>query len=136
MKVNLISLSGTKFSNEASEVRLTTLDGDITILDGHEPLLAICKPGPLIITDKDNNEELFSIYGGIVDIENGSEVNILVDDADHVDDLITDEIEEAIELANELKEKAKDRITLYQAQRSIDRNLVRLNVSKIRRRKK
>lgn len=135
MKVNLISLSGVKYSDEASEIRLATPDGELSILEGHEPFLAIIKPGPLIIIDKQDNEDLFSVYGGIIDISTDSEANILVDDVDHVDDLILEEIEESIQLANDLKEKSKDRLTLYEAQRNIDRNMVRLNVAKLRRRK-
>ncbi len=134
MQTKLLTMSGSLYNNQAKEIQLRTPEGDMAILSGHEPFLAIVEPGPLTIINEDDTDELYSVFGGLVSVNENNEVNILVDQADHHDNLIIGEIEEAIELAKELKEAAKDRQSLYQAQRLIDRHTIRLNVAKIRRR--
>ncbi len=136
MQTKLLTMSGTLYDKPAKEIQLRTPEGDMAILANHEPFLAIIEPGALTIINEDNSDELYSVFGGLVSINENNEVKILVDEADHHDNLIIEEIEEAIELAKELKEAAKDRQSLYQAQKLIDRHTVRLNVAKIRRRTK
>ncbi|MCA9350670.1 ATP synthase F1 subunit epsilon [Candidatus Saccharibacteria bacterium] len=136
MLAKVLTISGQKYSGQAREIRLRTTEGDMAILPGHEPFMAIIEPGALTVIDEKGKDDIFSVYGGVVTVEEGSEVKVLVDEADHIDDLIEAEIEEAMKLAEELKSSAKDRQSLYQAQKLIDRHVVRLNVAKIRRRSK
>ena len=136
MLAKVLTISGQKYSGQAKEIRLRTTEGDMAILPGHEPFMAIVEPGALTVIDENGKDDIFSVYGGVVTVEQGSEVKVLVDEADHIDDLIEEEIEEAMKLAEELKSAAKDRQSLYQAQKLIDRHVVRLNVAKIRRRSK
>lgn len=136
MQTKLLTMSGSLYDKPAKEIQLRTPEGDMAILPNHEPFLAIVEPGPLTIINEDNSDELYSVFGGLVSVNENNEVKIMVDEADHHDNLIVEEIEEAIELAKELKEAAKDRQSLYQAQKLIDRHTVRLNVAKIRRRTK
>ena len=136
MLAKVLTISGQKYSGQAKEIRLRTTEGDMAILPGHEPFMAIVEPGALTVIDENGKDDIFSVYGGVVTVEQGSEVKVLVDEADHIDDLIEEEIEEAMKLAEELKSAAKDRQSMYQAQKLIDRHVVRLNVAKIRRRSK
>lgn len=136
MLAKVLTISGQKYSGQAKEIRLRTTEGDMAILPGHEPFMAIVEPGALTVIDENGKDDIFSVYGGVVTVEQGSEVKVLVDEADHIDDLIEEEIEEAMKLAEELKSAAKDRQSMYQAQKLIDRHVVRLNVAKIRRRPK
>lgn len=136
MLAKVLTISGQKYSGQAKEIRLRTTEGDMAILPGHEPFMAIVEPGALTVIDENGKDDIFSVYGGVVTVEQGSEVKVLVDEADHIDDLIEEEIEEAMKLAEELKSASKDRQSLYQAQKLIDRHVVRLNVAKIRRRPK
>lgn len=134
MFAKVLTLAGQKYSSTAKEIRLRTTEGDMAILPGHEPFMAIIEPGSLTVVDDSGKDDIFSVYGGVVSVDNDSQVKILVDEADHIDELVEEEIEEAMRLAKELKADAKDRQTLYQAQKLIDRHIVRLNVAKIRRR--
>ncbi len=136
MDVELLTLTGKKYGDKAREVIVKTTEGDIVILPTHEPYMTIIAPGPLTIVRNDGSEDTYSVYGGVVDVTSGSQVKILVDEAEHIDDLIEEEIEQALQLAKELKEDAKDRQSLHRAQSLIDRHQVRLNVSRIRRRPK
>lgn len=136
MEVKVLTLSGVKFNSPAKEVMLRTTEGDMVILTGHEPFMGVIEPGALTIIDDQGNDDVFSVFGGVVDVSNDSKVKILVDEAEHVDELIEEEIKQALELAHELKESAKDRHTLSQAQDLIDRHSVRLSVTRVRRRKR
>ena len=136
MLAKVLTISGQKYSGQAKEIRLRTTEDDMAILPGHEPFMAIVEPGALTVIDENGKDDIFSVYGGVVTVEQGSEVKVLVDEADHIDDLIEEEIEEAMKLAEELKSAAKDRQSMYQAQKLIDRHVVRLNVAKIRSRQK
>jgi F-type H+-transporting ATPase subunit epsilon len=132
MKVELLTLSGTKFSGEADELRLTTTNGQIGILPHHEPFVAQVVAGPVVVRPVQGDPEIFATYGGIVEVTSDY-VRLLADEADHADDLLADEIEEALERAKTLRDNAKDRVELEQAQSMIDRAQVRLGVAKMRR---
>ncbi|MBP7820577.1 ATP synthase F1 subunit epsilon [Candidatus Saccharibacteria bacterium] len=135
MEVKVLTLSGVKFSSTAKEVMLRTTEGDMVILTGHEPFMGVIEPGALTIIDDKGNDDVFSVFGGVVNVSSDSQVKILVDEAEHVDDLIEEEIKQALQLAHDLKESAKDRHALSQAQDLVDRHSVRLNVARVRRRK-
>jgi len=61
-------------------------------------------------------------------------VRVLVDEADHGDDIVEAESRAALEKALKLKETAKDAVELEKATELIDRHQVRLNVAGLRRR--
>lgn len=133
MHVTLVSLNGLQFDDNAQEVRVKTPIGHMVVLPGHEPITAVTSPGPVIIVDSTNKEEVFASYGGMFEVS-GDVVRILVDEVDHVDTLIESEIQDALKQAKSLKVKAKDQRELDEAQSLIDRQLVRLEVARIRRR--
>jgi len=59
---------------------------------------------------------------------------VLVDEADHADDINEAEVQAAIELANQMKAEATDQVSLEHAQTMIDRHSVRLQVAGLKRR--
>lgn len=132
MRVQLLTVSGAKFDDEALEVRLKTAMGAMVILPHHEALTAITETGPVTIVDGKNNEEVFVSYGGLVDVRDNT-VHMLVDEAEYADDLIEEEIHEALLAARALKDAATEQHELDEAQRMIDRHTVRLEVARIRR---
>ena len=132
MKVELLTLSGVKFSGEADELRLRTTNGEIGILSHHEPFVAQVVAGPVVVRPASGQPEIFATYGGLVEVT-PEVTRLLADEADHADDLLADEIEEALERAKTLRDNAKDRVELEQAQSMIDRQTVRLGVAKMRR---
>lgn len=132
MHVTLVSLSGIQFSDSAKEVRVKTPIGHMVVLPGHEPITAVASPGPVVIVDSANQEEVFASYGGMFEVTN-NDVKILVDQVDHIDTLIESDIQEALKSAKSLRTKAKDQKELDEAQALIDRQIVRLEVSRIRR---
>ena len=70
---------------------IPTTDGEISVFPSHEPLVTIARDGVITVRrhkeDLDNQLEYFAISGGVVKIDYSS-VQILVDEADHGDDII------------------------------------------------
>ena len=85
MRLQLITLAGTKLDQDIYELILPTASGDIAIYLGHEPLVTIAVPGVakvrLLKTDSDDARDIFAINGGVVEV-NPNEVKVLVDEAD------------------------------------------------------
>lgn len=133
MQTKLVTLSGIQFDKPATEVHLRTALGDMVVLPGHEPISAITEPGPVKIVDGNGEETIYASYGGLLEVTNNN-VRILLDEVDHAADLIESEVQEALTAAQELKTKAKDQKELDEAQKLIDRQAVRLEVARIRRR--
>jgi F-type H+-transporting ATPase subunit epsilon len=131
---SLITLAGTQYHDNVSEVLLRTSEGDAVIMPHHEPLTAVVLGGPLTIRSKSKKEDIFAIYGGILEIED-NRVTLLADEADHIDSLIESNIAEALKLAENLKNNAQSKSELQRAKQIVDRHAIRLDVSRIRRRK-
>jgi F-type H+-transporting ATPase subunit epsilon len=137
MNLELVTLDGVKFRAEAYSVILPTADGEITVLPGHEPLLAQMVPGVITIRktrgDADYHLEHYATYGGVLEISSKG-VRILVDEATHGDEINEAEAKKAHEAAVALRKDAKDQVELDRAQSLVDRHSVRLEVAELRRR--
>jgi F-type H+-transporting ATPase subunit epsilon len=133
----LVALTGTKFDGDAYEVVLPTLDGEIGVLQDHMPLVSVATTGAIAVRkeprDADRDREYFAISGGVIEVSDNT-LRVLVDEADHADDINEAEAEAAMERAKQLKADAKDEISLEHAQQLVDRHAVRLQVASLKRR--
>jgi F-type H+-transporting ATPase subunit epsilon len=136
--LQLVTLSGLKFDEDVYEVILPTMDGQIGVLPGHMPLVSVANSGVVSVRrksgDRDDSMEQFAISGGAIEVENNN-LRLLVDEADHADEINEQEAQKAFELANKMKAEAKDQVSLEHAQSLIDRQAVRLQVAGLRRRR-
>jgi F-type H+-transporting ATPase subunit epsilon len=134
-----VALSGTKFDDEVYEVVLPTLDGEIGVLDHHMPLVSVADTGQVAVRrnprDLDIQREYFAINGGAIEVADNV-LRVLVDEADHAEDLNEAEIQKALERALKMKTEAKDQVSLEHAQAMVDRQSVRLQVAGLKRRHK
>lgn len=137
MKLELVTLAGIKVDTDVYEVMLPTAAGPIAVFPGHEPLVSVAVPGAIIVRfkkgDSESQLEYYAVSGGVIEV-NQSLVRVLVDEADHGDDIVEAESRAALEKALKLKETAKDAVELDKATQLIDRHQVRLNVAGLRRR--
>lgn len=135
--LQLVTLTGTKFDDDVYEVILPTLDGQIGVLPGHMPLVSVATNGVIEVRrdakDPDSAREIFATNGGVIEVE-GDMLRVLVDEADHADEINEAEAEAAHQRALQLKKEAKDEVSLEKAQALLDRSAVRLQVAQIRRR--
>jgi len=63
MKLQILSLDGSKYDGEASQVTLPTTDGEITVLKNHIPLITTLKSGSI----RFSNQNIL-ISGGFAEV--------------------------------------------------------------------
>lgn len=135
----LVSISGKKFDDDVYEVILPTLDGEIGVLQDHMPLVSVATVGAIAVRknpkDADSQREYFATNGGVVEVS-GNNLRVLVDEADHADEINEAEAQKALDQARKMKAEAKDEVSLERAQSMVDRQGVRLQVANIKRRHK
>jgi F-type H+-transporting ATPase subunit epsilon len=133
----LVSISGKKFDDDVYEVILPTLDGEIGILSNHMPLVSVATTGAIAIRrqprDSDAEREYFATNGGVIEVDHNT-VRILVDEADHANDINEAEAQKALDRAHKMKAEAKDQVSLEHAQTLVDRHAVRLQVASLKKR--
>ena len=133
----LVSLSGVKFDDNVYEVVLPTLDGEIGVLQDHMPLVSVATTGAIAVRrdskDSDAKREFFATNGGVIEVSDNT-LSVLVDEADHTDDINEAEAQKALVLAQKMKGEAKDQMSLEHAQQMVDRHTVRLQVAGLKRR--
>lgn len=136
MNFELVSLDGIKFKAHAYSVILPTKSGQITVLQDHEPLLTVVTSGTITIRrdkkDPDYHLEHYATFGGVLEVTKDS-ARMLVDEAEHGDEIVEAEAEKAHQAALDLQKQAKTQVELDHAKSLIDRQAVRLNVAKLRR---
>lgn len=137
LHLQLVTLTGVLFEADVYEVTLPTLDGEIGILQNHMPLISVATAGVVAVkknrTDPENQREFFAISGGVIEIEH-NQLKVIVDEADHADNINEAEAESAHERARAMKAEARDQVSLDRAQQMIDRSGARLEVVKLKRR--
>ncbi|MFK7779948.1 MAG: ATP synthase F1 subunit epsilon [Candidatus Gracilibacteria bacterium] len=112
MKIEILSFTGNLFKSETVEsVTAMTKIGEVTILEGHTPLVTVLSPSivSIVYTDDDGkkSEKDFAVGGGILEVSN-SNVKLLIDMLVSVDNLNVDEAEKAKKEALKLMGKYKD----------------------------
>jgi len=76
MLLSLTSISGVALKTELFEkLSIMTLDGAITMLPGHEPLISALKPGVMTVW-YDGQKKDFAIGGGILETD-GVDIKII-----------------------------------------------------------
>lgn len=138
IKFQIVTLSGIKFDEDVYEVILPTAEGQIGIFPHHMPLVSLAVPGVIAVRkqqrDSDDKLEYFATDGGIIEVLDNT-VRILADEAMHAEEIHEATAKQALAAAQESYKNAKDKISLDKAQALIDRQAVRLNVAKYKRRR-
>lgn len=139
IKFEMVTLGGVKFGEPVYEIMLPTPDGQIAILPHHIPLVSLVTTGVLAIrrqpNDRDDKIEYYAVNGGVVEILD-NEVRLLVDEADHAEDIDEAEAAEAHKKAVELAKAAKDKLGLDEAQSLMDLHATRIKVAELKRHRK
>ena len=135
----LVTLSGTKFGDTVYEVLLPTPDGQIAVFPNHMPLVSIASPGIIKVRvkqgDPDDFMKAYATNGGVIEVAD-NKVRVLVDEADSSDEISEKEAQKAHQEALELRNKAKDQVSLDHAQTMLDRSAIRLKVAELKRRRR
>ena len=70
LKVSVVSANAEVWSGEAKQLTARTVEGEIGILAGHEPLLAILATGEVRVTAADGTRVTAQADDGFLSVEN------------------------------------------------------------------
>lgn len=71
LEVEVVAADRVVWSGDAINVIARTVEGDIGILPGHEPLLALLVPGVVEIVTSDGRSESIAVDGGFISVAAG-----------------------------------------------------------------
>ena len=80
MKVDIVATDSVLWEGEASSVVVPAVDGDLGILPGRQPLLAVLRPGDVRVTSPDGSERSVPVTAGFVSVDQDL-VEIVVDNS-------------------------------------------------------
>lgn len=78
MNVEVVSTDETLWVGTATSVVVPALSGDLGILAGRQPVLAVLRPGTVRITAADGSNHAFEVVSGFVSCDD-DQIEILVD---------------------------------------------------------
>ncbi len=71
MQVEVVSASQVVWSGESSNIIAKTIDGEIGILAGHSPLLAVLEASAVVVVTEDGSREIVAVDGGFISVSQG-----------------------------------------------------------------
>jgi len=98
LNVNIVSAERAIWKGSAKSVVAKTPEGEIGVLPGHEPVLALLVESPLRIEAPDGGKLLVAVHGGFFSVD-GNEVNVIAEIAELADDIDVDRAKRALEAA-------------------------------------
>lgn len=114
MRLELVTLTGVKLDQEIYQATIPTLEGEISVFPDHEDLVAVAVPGVISVRDRkddsDDRMEFFAISGGVIEIS-AKKIRILVDEAEHGEEIVEAESRAALERALKLRDESDDQIS-------------------------
>ena len=100
MQVEVVSADRVVWSGESSNVIAKTTDGEIGILPGHAPVLAVLQPSAVVIFCEDGKREVVAVDGGFVSVSQGR-VSILSEYAELADEVSISQAEHELSEAQQ-----------------------------------
>lgn len=125
------------YNDKAMQISIPTLDGEITVLAGHIPLITVIVSGELKIIDIKSQEHSYAVTRGVVNIRNRSEVMktevlLMCDDAIASDAIDIATEEEAISRAEEVIKNGESYQDISGLISPLERELNRIRIAKRR----
>jgi F-type H+-transporting ATPase subunit epsilon len=100
MQVEVVSADRVVWSGESTNVIAKTSDGEIGILPGHAPVLAVLQPSAVVIFCEDGKREVVAVDGGFVSVSQGR-VSILSEYAELADEVSVSQAEHEVAQAQQ-----------------------------------
>lgn len=72
LQVTIVSAAQSIWTGEAQQVSARTVEGEIGILAGHEPVLAILAPGQVRVTTADGQQIVAQADDGFLSVESNT----------------------------------------------------------------
>lgn len=133
IRLEVVTVERSVFSEDVDVVIAPGIDGELSILPHHAPLLTALAYGELVAR-KGSEEHIFAIGGGFLEVR-PDKVVVLADVAERAEEIDVERAETARRRAEErLRMKGVD-IDLVRAEAALRRSLIRLRVAERRRRR-
>lgn len=71
LELEVVAAERVVFSGTAVNIIARTVEGDIGILPGHEPLLSLLQPGVVEVVTADGRSESIAVDGGFISVAHG-----------------------------------------------------------------
>jgi F-type H+-transporting ATPase subunit epsilon len=127
MRLEIVTAEREVYSEDVSVIVAPGIDGELSILPQHAPLLTQLSPGEMRVT-KDGQESFIAVSGGFLEVL-GNKVTILADTAEHAEEIDLERAEEAVKRAQEQITAAPADMDLERAVASLRRSQARLRVA-------
>jgi len=117
--------------DSVQQVTIPTMDGEITVLPNHIPLVSVLKAVELHVKDQEG-EHVMAVAGGFLEVRGNNEIVILADHADRAQDIDIAKAEAARLRAEELMKQVKDTqdVDYARLQAVIEKEMNRIRIGK------
>lgn len=133
IELKIVTPEKVLFHAQVEAVSIPTIDGEITVLSNHIPIISAVKSGELKIKHGEK-EELFAVTRGVAEVD-GKTITILTDAAERAEEIDEKRAEEAKNKAKEMMAKERvDAEGYTEAVAQLERALSRLRIVKKSRR--
>lgn len=135
IKINFAVRNNQIYNGLARQVIIPTVDGEITILAGHIPLITVIRSGELIISDEHGKHFKYAIVRGAVIVEKKNEdttVTLICDDAIESEKINIEIEEEAMKRAEEVIKNGETYEDIGGLTSPLERELNRMRVARRR----
>jgi len=133
LKLEIVTAERQVFSgDDVTAIIAQGIEGQMTILPKHAPLITMLEPGELIIRKGSGDEMYMVITGGFIEAK-PDKVIILADACERSDEIDLKRAEEAKHRAEERLHNINPEIDQVRAETALRRSLVRLYVAERRR---
>ncbi len=131
IKLKIVTPESVLLQEEIEGISIPTVEGEITVLPDHIPIIAAMKPGELKIK-KGGKDEFFAMMRGVVEVD-GKTITILTDAAERADDIDAKRAEEAKEKAEAIMAEERHGEEGYaDAVAQLERALSRIKIARKR----
>jgi len=81
LNVQLVAAERAVWSGTARLVVARTVDGDLGVMPGHQPLLGELADGVVVIRTTEGTDQVAAVHGGFISVES-NQVSLLAEDAE------------------------------------------------------
>ena len=133
LKFEIVTAERVVYTDEVNVVIVPGIDGQLTILPNHAPLLTMLQPGDITVRKEGEEESIFASGGFLEVMQN--RVTVLADTAERADEIDMSRAEEAKRRAEERLRNRPEDVDLARAEVALKRAMVRIKVAERRRKK-
>lgn len=134
LKLRIITPERIVLEKDVEQVTATSVDGELSILPDHEPIVTALSID-MLRYKFNKDDEFAAVMGGILEVKN-NEVTILSDSAELDTEIDVARAHQARERAEAEKTQKTDKLDVYVSEMAISRAVARLRTHEFKQRKR